>query len=52
MLSFTHDKEGRGTLMAKAIYDPALARVDDISATSASFVIEPLHKGYGNTLGN
>ena len=38
--------------MAKAIYDPALARVDDISATSASFVIEPLHKGYGNTLGN
>ncbi len=38
--------------MAKAIYDPALARVDDISGTSASFVIEPLHKGYGNTLGN
>ena len=38
--------------MAKAIYDPALAHVDDISATSASFAIEPLHKGYGNTLGN
>ncbi len=38
--------------MAKAIYDPALASVDDISATSASFVIEPVQKGYGNTLGN
>ena len=38
--------------MAKAIYDPARASVDDISATSASFVIEPVQKGYGNTLGN
>lgn len=38
--------------MAKAIYNPALASVDDISATSATFLIEPLHAGYGNTLGN
>ncbi len=38
--------------MAKAIYNPALASVDDISATSATFLIEPLHVGYGNTLGN
>lgn len=38
--------------MAKAIYNPALASVDDISATSATFLIEPLHPGYGNTLGN
>ena len=38
--------------MAKAIYNPALASVDDISATSVTFLIEPMHAGYGNTLGN
>lgn len=38
--------------MAKAIYNPALANIDDISSTSATFLIEPLHAGYGNTLGN
>lgn len=38
--------------MAKAIYNPALANVDEHSATSATFLIEPLHAGYGNTLGN
>lgn len=38
--------------MSKVIYNPALARVDEASATSATFVIEPLHSGYGNTLGN
>ena len=38
--------------MAKAIYNPALASVDDISATNATFLIEPMHAGYGNTLGN
>ena len=38
--------------MTKVIHNPALASVDDHSATSASFVIEPLHAGYGNTLGN
>lgn len=38
--------------MAKAIYNPALASVDEHSATSATFLVEPLHAGYGNTLGN
>lgn len=38
--------------MAKAIYNPALASIEDHSATSATFLIEPLHAGYGNTLGN
>lgn len=38
--------------MSKAIHNPALASVDDHSATSATFTVEPLHAGYGNTLGN
>lgn len=38
--------------MTKVIHNPALANIDEHSATSASFVIEPLHSGYGNTLGN
>ena len=38
--------------MSKAIHNPALARIDEHSATSATFTIEPLHAGYGNTLGN
>ena len=38
--------------MAKVIHNPALAAVEEISNTSASFVIEPLQAGYGNTLGN
>jgi len=38
--------------MSKVIHNPALASVDESSATSASFVIEPLQAGYGNTLGN
>ncbi len=38
--------------MTKVIHNPALAKIDEHSATSASFVIEPLHAGYGNTLGN
>lgn len=38
--------------MAKAIYNPALASVDEHSTTSATFLVEPLHMGYGNTLGN
>jgi DNA-directed RNA polymerase subunit alpha len=38
--------------MSKVIHNPALASVDEHSATSASFVIEPLQAGYGNTLGN
>lgn len=38
--------------MSKVIHNPALARVDEHDAVSASFVIEPLQAGYGNTLGN
>lgn len=38
--------------MSKAIHNPLLANIDEHSATSATFVIEPLHAGYGNTLGN
>ena len=38
--------------MSKVIHNPALAAINDNSATSAEFVIEPLHAGYGNTLGN
>ena len=38
--------------MTKVIHNPALAKIDDHSSTSASFIIEPLHAGYGNTLGN
>ena len=38
--------------MSKVIHNPALARINENSDTSAEFVIEPLHAGYGNTLGN
>ena len=38
--------------MSKVIHNPALSRVDDTDSTSTTFVIEPLHAGYGNTLGN
>lgn len=38
--------------MTKIIYNPALASIDDNGANSATFNIEPLHAGYGNTLGN
>lgn len=38
--------------MTKVIHNPALASIEEHSTTSASFVIEPLHAGYGNTLGN
>lgn len=38
--------------MAKVIHNPALAAVNENSSASAEFVIEPLHAGYGNTLGN
>lgn len=34
------------------IHTPSLVKVDENSATSASFVVEPLHNGYGMTLGN
>ena len=38
--------------MSKVIHNPTLASVTDHSATSATFVVEPLHSGYGMTLGN
>jgi len=38
--------------MSKVIHNPALAKVVDNDATTSTFVIEPLHAGYGNTLGN
>lgn len=38
--------------MSKMIHTPGLVAVDDHSATSNTFVIEPLHSGYGMTLGN
>lgn len=38
--------------MSKVIHNPALSSVDDVDANTATFVIEPLHAGYGNTLGN
>ncbi|MDB5164655.1 MAG: rpoA [Candidatus Saccharibacteria bacterium] len=38
--------------MSNTIHTPGLVKVDDHSTTSATFVIEPLHSGYGMTLGN
>lgn len=38
--------------MTTVIHNPALANIDERSATNATFSIEPLHAGYGNTLGN
>jgi DNA-directed RNA polymerase subunit alpha len=38
--------------MSKLIQAPSLADVTDHSSTSATFAIEPLHPGYGMTLGN
>ncbi|HYG83782.1 MAG TPA: DNA-directed RNA polymerase subunit alpha [Verrucomicrobiae bacterium] len=38
--------------MSKVIHNPTLASVDDHSSTSATFTVEPLHTGYGTTLGN
>ncbi len=38
--------------MSHIIHTPLLSNVADHSTTSATFVIEPLHTGYGMTLGN
>src|SRR5579884_4108436 len=35
-----------------AIHIPNLVKVDEHTSTSASFIVEPLHSGYGMTLGN
>ena len=38
--------------MSKNIHTPGVVKVDTHSATSATFAVEPLHTGYGMTLGN
>jgi DNA-directed RNA polymerase subunit alpha len=38
--------------MSKMIHTPGVVKVEDHGASSATFVIEPLHSGYGMTLGN
>jgi DNA-directed RNA polymerase subunit alpha len=38
--------------MSKVIHNPLLANIEEHSAVSSTFTIEPLHAGYGNTLGN
>ena len=38
--------------MANLIHTPGVVLVDDQGATSSTFSIEPLHGGYGMTLGN
>jgi DNA-directed RNA polymerase subunit alpha len=49
-LSITHDKGAK--YMSKTIHTPGVVNVDNHSDTSATFTVEPLHSGYGNTLGN
>jgi len=39
-------------MMTKAIHNPALANIEEVNSDTATFTIEPLHAGYGNTLGN
>lgn len=38
--------------MSKSIHTPGVVKVDNHTDTSATFSIEPLHTGYGMTLGN
>jgi DNA-directed RNA polymerase subunit alpha len=38
--------------MTKNIHTPAVVSVTDHGKTSSTFVVEPLHSGYGMTLGN
>lgn len=38
--------------MSKMIHVPGLVKVDDQGTGSATFTVEPLHTGYGMTLGN
>jgi DNA-directed RNA polymerase subunit alpha len=38
--------------MSKMIHTPGVVNVDEHNATSATFTVEPLHTGYGMTLGN
>ena len=38
--------------MSKIIHTPGVVNVDEHTTTSATFTVEPLHTGYGMTLGN
>mgnify|MGYP001166020272 CR=1 FL=1 len=38
--------------MSKTIHVPGIVKIDDHDANSATFIVEPLHTGYGMTLGN
>ncbi len=38
--------------MSKIIHTPGVVNVEEHSPTSATFSVEPLHSGYGHTLGN
>ncbi|MEX2014503.1 MAG: DNA-directed RNA polymerase subunit alpha [Candidatus Saccharimonadales bacterium] len=38
--------------MSKTIYTPGVVKTDDHSADQVTFTVEPLHSGYGMTLGN
>lgn len=38
--------------MSKIIHTPGVLKIDDHGTNSATFTIEPLHTGYGMTLGN
>lgn len=38
--------------MSTSIHQPGVVKVDDHSSTSSTFTVEPLHSGYGMTLGN
>lgn len=38
--------------MSKMIHTPGLVNIEDHSEVSATFAVEPLHNGYGMTLGN
>jgi DNA-directed RNA polymerase subunit alpha len=38
--------------MSKIIHTPGVVKVDDHGSSSATFTVEPLHSGYGMTLGN
>jgi DNA-directed RNA polymerase subunit alpha len=38
--------------MSKMIHTPSVVHVNEHSKTSATFTVEPLHSGYGMTLGN
>ncbi len=38
--------------MSKVIHNPALDKVVKNSETNSTIIVSPIHKGYGNTLGN